>query len=84
RELHTSDLTTGGFCVAASAAEKRDYEGSFPLRQHLFLRRYLKAARDVAGASRRFSRQASRPVRQAAKGANISAMCAAAQGGGGK
>ncbi|WP_321846170.1 hypothetical protein, partial [Paraburkholderia bannensis] len=43
-------------------------------------RRYLKAAQDVDPASRRFSRQASQPVRQAAKGANISAMCAAPQG----
>jgi hypothetical protein len=27
---------TASFCVAASAAEKRDYEGSFSFRQHLF------------------------------------------------
>ncbi|WP_221224228.1 hypothetical protein, partial [Paraburkholderia tropica] len=30
-------------CVAASAAEKRDYEVSFSFRQHLFLRRRLKS-----------------------------------------
>ncbi|MGF6752618.1 hypothetical protein, partial [Paraburkholderia sp. GAS334] len=28
---------TASFCVAASAAEKRDYEESFSFRQHYFL-----------------------------------------------
>ncbi|WP_429250390.1 hypothetical protein, partial [Paraburkholderia sp. GAS333] len=28
---------TASFCVAASAAEKRDYEGSFSFRQQYFL-----------------------------------------------
>ncbi|WP_205194967.1 hypothetical protein, partial [Burkholderia sp. Ax-1719] len=64
----TSDPATGGFCVAASAAEKRDYADSFPIRQHLFLGRCLKAGKDAAGAARRFSRQASLPIRLDSEG----------------
>ncbi|MEX3693470.1 hypothetical protein, partial [Paraburkholderia sp. BR14312] len=47
------------FCVAASAAEKRDYEESFPLRQPLFFAHRLKKLAD--SCVRRFPRRPSLP-----------------------
>ncbi|MFD1561809.1 hypothetical protein ACFSHT_40205, partial [Paraburkholderia silviterrae] len=44
RETHRlTALLPGVFCVAASAAEKRNYADSFAFRQHLFLQSLLKS-----------------------------------------
>ncbi|WP_236597257.1 hypothetical protein, partial [Paraburkholderia hiiakae] len=51
RENHRQTaLLPGVFCVAASAAEKRDYEESFSLRQPLFFAHRLKKLLTPASA----------------------------------